>query len=79
MQESYGTFHSQEEMRAILKKKPEEKFHIFKPGEKVNVDGTSMIVCRTKNDRLILRGANAAETLKEKKIREEFSKEKTNL
>lgn len=68
---SDGTFHTLEEM----KEKPKERFILFRPGRRVDVGGTPMIICRTKGDRLILRGENASETLREKRIREEFDKE----
>lgn len=77
MNSETGTFHTEEEMQAFrdafngVPKSP-PAFIIFAPGETVTIKEQEFVVCRTKNDRLILRSAKLSPTDSEKKIMEQY-------
>ena len=54
-------------------------FTLFEPGEILTIKEQEFVVCRTKNDRLILRSVKLAATGKEVRILERWKKERRAL
>lgn len=82
MNNDTGTFHTEEEvskMKAVFDGAQSPSFTVFAPGETVVIKGQEFVVCRTKNDRLILRSIKLPATEKEQKILQEWRKDHTMI
>lgn len=70
MLKSEGTFHSDEEMKQMVRDNVAKRddFLIFTIGDKVVIQGENFFISDMKNGRIILRPENALPTARERKL-----------